>query len=72
MTYIIGLASLMSSLYIVLTMHPFESGVANFLSFMGLNITYMVLLFIAGNLEDKANKRIKALEDKLKDKEEHK
>ena len=72
MAFLIGLASIAISCYIALTIHPFESDVANIICFVGLSFLSTILLCIASDHEDKMNERIKALENKLKNKEEPK
>ena len=69
MTYLIGLASFAMSLYIALTIHPFESGVANTICFIVLCIIWSVLLCISCHIENRFEERIQALEDKLNNKE---
>ena len=65
MTWLIGLASVVASVYTYLTMHPFESSIANTLCSIGLSVVFMVLLCVASDIEEKFEKRIKKLEDKL-------
>lgn len=72
MTYLIGMASMAMSLFITLIIHPFESDVAMAICSVGLSVTHSVLLCVSSNIEDKLDKRIKALEDKLKNEEEAK
>ena len=69
MTYLIGLASLAMSLYVALTVHPFESGVANAICFIVLAVVWSVLLCISYHIENRFEERITTLEDKLKNKE---
>lgn len=65
MTWLIGLASVVTSAYTYLTMHPFEGGVANVLCCVGLSVVFTALLCVASDIEEKFEKRIKTLEDKL-------
>ena len=67
MSYLIGLASFAISMCLVLTFHPFESDVANSIFFIGSSILYVILMGIANAREEKFERRIKALEDKLKE-----
>ena len=72
MSWLIGFASILISLYSVLMLHPFDSDVANTICFIVLGTTFSVLLSIAADKEEALKSRIKALEDKLNDKEERK
>ena len=72
MTSLIGTASLAISLFAILIIHPFESDVAMAICSIGLSLIYSTTLCVACHIEDKLVKRIKALEDKLKDKGEDK
>ena len=69
MCWIMGLVSVVISLFAVLTVHPFGNEVANFICFMLLGLIYMVLLCFAEHHEDKLENRIRTLEKKLEDKE---
>ena len=69
MSWLIGFASILISLYSVLMLHPFDSDVANTICFILLGITFSAILCIAADKEEKLKSRIKALEDKLNDKE---
>ena len=72
MVWIIGVASCLISLYSVLTLHPFESDVANIICFTVLGVTFNILLAIANSHYEDLKSRIDALEEKLNDKEETK
>ena len=67
MSYLFGLVSMVISLFITLTFHPFSNEVINAICFPFLSILYAVLLVIAQHYEDKLEKRIKTLEKKLED-----
>ena len=69
MSWSIGLASVMMSLFTVLTIHPFENEVVNGICFPALSVVYAILLCIAVDREEKINERIRTLEKKLEDKE---
>lgn len=70
MSWLIGFASILISLYSVLMLHPFNSDIANVICFIVLGITFSVILCIADSKEEELKSRIEALEDKLKNKEE--
>lgn len=70
MMWLIGLISFITSLYTVLAMHPFENNTINSIVFPALSLLHIILISIAGNKEDKINKRIKDLENKINNKGE--
>ena len=72
MTYLIGTASLAISLYVTLIFHQFDSDIATAICSIGLSLIYFGVLCLASNFEDKLEKRIKMLEEKLKCEEETK
>ena len=65
MSWLIGYASLMASLYIMLIFHPIENNTIQVICCVILLTVYPILLVIAENCEDKMEKRITALEKKL-------
>ena len=69
MSWVLGLVSIIMSLFITLAFHPFETEWLNAIIFPSLSLTYMALLMLAEHLEDRLEKRIKDLEKKLEDKE---
>ena len=69
MSWIIGLASTLMSIYAVLIFHPFENEVVNAVIFPLLSIAYVALLCFANDHEYKLENRIEILEKKLEDKE---
>ena len=69
MTYCIGLASLFVALFCALTIQPLENQTFMTICMIALHTLFMVTLGVASALEEKLVARIKALEDKLKDKE---
>lgn len=71
MTFLIGIASLAGSCFVVLMCHLFESDAANMICLSTLSIVYAVLLGIACDLENQLKSRIKALEDKTESNAEH-
>ena len=69
MIYCVGIASMLIAFYFGLTFCPFENEVINTICFIALPILFMIVLAVASSLEEKLTDRIKALEDKLNDKE---
>lgn len=69
MSWILGLASMIVSLFIGLAFHPFETEWLNAIGLPLLSIAYMSLLTLAAHLEDRLERRIKDLEKKLEYKE---
>lgn len=67
MVRLIGIASMMMSLFIVLTVHPFQNETVNLICFPLAGIVYSILLCIAEDIEDKLEKRIEELEKKVED-----
>lgn len=72
MTWLIGLASSIMAGYSILVCCPSENEVANIVCRVVLLLVANSLLMIASDKYDKLKSRIKALEDKLNDKEERK
>ena len=70
MMWLIGLIPFITSLYTVLAMHPFENNTINSIVFSALSLLNIILISIASNKEDKINKRIKDLENKINNKGE--
>ena len=69
MIYCVGMASMLIAFYFGLTFCPFESEVVNTICFITLPILFMIVLAVASSFEEKLTDRIKALEDKLNNKE---
>lgn len=67
MAWLIGLASMMISLFIVLTFHPFQNEIVYLIFVPLIAAVYCILLRIAAGIEDKIEKRIKELEKKVED-----
>ena len=72
MTWLIGMSSALLTSYAMLVSNPFENDVINVICRITLLLVANVLLTIASDHYEKLKSRIKALEDKLNDKEEHK
>lgn len=72
MTWLIGIASSILTGYSILVCCPFENEIANIVCRVVLLLVANTLLMIASDKYDKLKSRIKALEDKLNNKEEHK
>lgn len=69
MSYLLGLVSMVMSLFSTLAFHPFSNEVINAICFPFLSILYAVLLCVAQHYEDKLEKRIETLEKKLEEEE---
>ena len=69
MTWLIGLASSIMAGYSILVCCPSENEVANIVCRVVLLLVANTLLMSASDKYDKLKSRIKALEDKLNDKE---
>lgn len=69
MSWLIGVAAVLISFFSALAFHPFENEAINEVCFPALGFVYALMLGIASDIEDKLNRRIKALEKKLEDKE---
>ena len=69
MGWVLGMVSIIVSLFITLSFHPFETEWLNAIIFPFLSLTYMALLMFSEHLEDRFEKRITDLEKKLEDKE---
>jgi hypothetical protein len=72
MTWLIGLASSIMAGYSILVCCPSENEVVNIICRVVLLIVANTLLMIASDKYEQLKSRIKVLEDKLNDKEEHK
>ena len=72
MIWLIGLASSVLAEYSIIVCCPFENEVTNIVCRVVLLLVANTLLMIASNKYDKLKSRIKALEDKLNDKEDTK
>ena len=72
MTWLIGLASSVLAGYSILVCCPFENEVANIICRVVLLIVANTLLMKASDKYEQLKSRIRALEDKLNDKEKHK
>ena len=70
MSYILGLCSWITAAFVFLTVYPFENEIANAVCFPCLSLMSLVLISVASCMEDKLERRIKALEDKLECKKE--
>jgi c-di-AMP phosphodiesterase-like protein len=69
MSWVLGLVSMIVSIFTALTFHPFETWWLNAICFTFLQLVYIALLFLAEHRENRLEKRIEELEKKLKDKE---
>lgn len=58
--------------YTILTYHPFENATLNTICCAVSLVLYVILMQVADGCYDKLKSRIKALEDKLNDKENSK
>lgn len=72
MTWLIGIASSVLAGYSILVCCPFENEVANIVCRVVFLLVANTLLMIASDKYDKLKSRIKALEDKLNDRENSK
>lgn len=72
MTWLIGLASSILAGYSILVCCPSENEIVNIVCRVVFLLVANTLLMIASDKYDKLKSRIKALEDKLNDKEENK
>lgn len=69
MTWLIGIASALLSGYSIFVCCPFDSEIINIVCRVVFVLAANILLMFARKEEDKLKSRIKALEDKLNDKE---
>lgn len=69
MGWVLGMVSIITSLFITVLFHPFETEWLNVIIFPLLSFAQMALLTFAEHLEDRLEKRITDLEKKLEDKE---
>lgn len=72
MSYCVGLASMFAALFVTLTLYPLENNTIMTICMIALPTLFMIMLAVANDCEEKLTDRIKALEDKLNDKEERK
>lgn len=69
MTWLLGFYSTLMMAYAASILEPFENDIVNFVIRFVILLVANVLLMIASDHYDKLKSRIKALEDKLNDKE---
>ena len=72
MSCCVGLASMFVALFVTLTLYPLENNTIMAICMIALPTLFIIMIGVANAIEEKLTDRIKALETKLKDKEERK
>lgn len=70
MAWLTGCASFLITAYMILMMHPLPNNTWQAICCIAFATTFPILLCVASDREEKMNKRIKDLENELKNKEE--